>query len=120
MLPALTPSENEVIQLKAMGLIEKEIADKRCVSLNTVKAQVKSSIRKLRVRTGYQAVAKYVANHPELFRNMVVAMFMSAQSIVMFADYRDDYRKNRNQQNKRVRTRTTNNRARRSRDLKIV
>jgi DNA-binding CsgD family transcriptional regulator len=98
----LTPSENEVIQLKALGFIEKEIADQRCVSINTVKAQVKSSIRKLRVRTGYQAVAKYVATHPDRFKHMIVTLFMAIQSIVMFNDYREDYRRPAKQKTYRV------------------
>ena len=106
-MQVLTKSENEVIQLKALGFIEKEIADKRCVSLNTIKAQVKSSIRKLRVRTGYQAVAKYVATHPDRFKHMIVTLFMAIQSIVMFGDYTDDYRKPTKQKTHKVyRTKT--------------
>lgn len=93
MLQVLTKSENEVIQLKAMGFLEKEIADRRCVSIHTVKTQVKRAVRKARARSTYHLVAKYAATHPELFKTTVVTLFMCIQSIVMFQDYREDYRR---------------------------
>ena len=93
MLQSLTKSENEVIELKAMGFLEKEIADQRCVSIHTIKTQVKRAIKKAQARSSYHLIAKYAAAHPNMFKNMTVALFMSIQSIVMFSEYRDDYRR---------------------------
>ena len=109
MLQALTKSENEVIELKAMGFLEKEIADRRCVSIHTVKTQVKRAVAKAKARSTYHLVAKYAAAHPNMFKNLTVALFMSIQSVVMFSEYRDDYRRPvKNRTYKRVQARRKN------------
>ncbi|MAX71844.1 MAG: hypothetical protein CMC76_12235 [Flavobacteriaceae bacterium] len=102
MLQALTKSENEVVKLKAQGYLEKEIADLRCVSIHTVKTQVKRAIQKASAKSSYHLIAKYAAVHPELFKTMIAVMFLSIQSIVMFGDYTDDYRKPTKQKTHKV------------------
>ncbi len=119
MLKALTPCENEVLHLKAKGFIEKEIADRRCVSLNTVKAQTKSLIKKLRVSNGYEAVARYAAKNPDIFKHMVVAICMTAQSIGMFGTFQNEYRHIRKHSNNVLKVKNLKSRARRSRNLKL-
>jgi DNA-binding NarL/FixJ family response regulator len=51
----LTPRENEIMTLLAAGATNEEIADKLCVSLNTVKTHVYNTFRKIGVQTRVKA-----------------------------------------------------------------
>lgn len=56
----LTEREKEVIDLIAIGLTDKEIADKICVSLHTVKTHRKHIVQKTNSRNTVEAVNKYL------------------------------------------------------------
>ena len=83
MINGLTKSENEVIKLKSLGFINKEIADKRCVSIHTIKTHVKRAIKKTGVSSAYELVARYAISDPNLFRNLIVALFLSIQGLII-------------------------------------
>ena len=57
----ITPRELEVLQLVALGLSTREIAEKLFVSINTVKTHTASLFQKLDARRRTQAVQKAVA-----------------------------------------------------------
>jgi len=57
-LSALTEREREVLNLLALGLVNKEIADKLIISTNTVKRHLKAIFEKLGVHTRSAATAK--------------------------------------------------------------
>jgi DNA-binding CsgD family transcriptional regulator len=60
-LDKLTDREKEVIDLIAQGLTDKEIADRMCISLHTVKTHRKNIISKTNSRNTAEAVNKYLA-----------------------------------------------------------
>ena len=53
----LTPREEEILQLIAEGLSNKQIADRLCISRSTVKNHVHNILEKLEVRTRDEAVS---------------------------------------------------------------
>lgn len=53
---SLTPREAEVLRLLAQGCTYIQVADRLCLSCNTVSSHVKSIYRKLEVRSGRAAV----------------------------------------------------------------
>ncbi len=55
----LTSREQEVMDLVAQGMTNREIAEKLYVSVNTVKSHLKAIFDKLKVKTRAAAVAKY-------------------------------------------------------------
>lgn len=57
---ALTPRENEILELLSEGLLYKEIGDRLAIKLDTVGTHVKSIYRKLHVRSRTEAVMKYL------------------------------------------------------------
>ncbi|MCE9646741.1 MAG: response regulator [Chloroflexi bacterium] len=57
-LGGLTEREREVLDLLALGLVNKEIADKLAISTNTVKRHLKAVFEKLGVHTRSAATAK--------------------------------------------------------------
>jgi DNA-binding NarL/FixJ family response regulator len=57
---ALTPRENEILELLSEGLLYKEIGDRLAIKLDTVGTHVKSIYRKLHVRSRTEAVMKYM------------------------------------------------------------
>jgi DNA-binding NarL/FixJ family response regulator len=57
--PELTPRETEVLALVAKGYINKEIADRLGVSLETVRSYLKNIYEKLHVRSRTEAAMKY-------------------------------------------------------------
>jgi len=57
--PELTPRETEVLGLVAKGYINKEIADRLGVSLETVRSYLKNTYAKLHVRSRTEAAMKY-------------------------------------------------------------
>lgn len=57
--PELTPREAEVLMLVAKGYINKEIADRLGVSLETVRSYLKNIYEKLHVRSRTEAAMKY-------------------------------------------------------------
>ncbi|PYI86352.1 MAG: hypothetical protein DME26_09190 [Verrucomicrobia bacterium] len=57
--PALSPREAEVLALVAKGYINKEIADKLGLGLETVRSYLKSIYDKLHVRSRTEAVMKF-------------------------------------------------------------
>ena len=52
----LTARESEVLALITQGLSNAEIADQTCLSINSIKSYIRSSYRKIDVRTRAQAV----------------------------------------------------------------
>ena len=57
MLSGLTKRENEVLPLLAMGYSNKQIGDKLCISVSTVKVHVQEILSNLKVRNRIQAAA---------------------------------------------------------------
>ncbi len=57
MLSGLTIRENEVLPLLAMGYSNKQIGDKLCISVSTVKVHVQEILSNLKVRNRIQAAA---------------------------------------------------------------
>ena len=57
--PDLTPREAEVLALVAKGYINKEIADKLGISLETVRSYLKNTYEKLHVRSRTEAAMKF-------------------------------------------------------------
>lgn len=57
---ALTPRENEILELLSEGLLYKEIGDRLAIKLDTVGTHVKSIYRKLHVRSRTEAVMKFM------------------------------------------------------------
>ena len=55
---ALSPRENEILQLLAKGLLYKEIADKLSISHNTVKQHIHKIYEKLHVQNRTEAINK--------------------------------------------------------------
>ncbi len=62
-LSALTEREREVLNLLALGLVNKEIADKLIISTNTVKRHLKAIFEKLGVHTRSAATAKVTSGN---------------------------------------------------------
>ncbi|WP_100076502.1 response regulator transcription factor [Chryseobacterium camelliae] len=57
----LTDREKEILQLLSQGLLYKEIADQKCISMDTVKKHVGNIYRKLHVSNKVEAINKF--NH---------------------------------------------------------
>ncbi|WP_347218216.1 response regulator transcription factor [Chryseobacterium sp.] len=57
----LTSREKEILELLSQGLLYKEIADKKCISMDTVKKHVGNIYRKLHVSNKVEAINKF--NH---------------------------------------------------------
>ena len=55
----LTEREKEVLQLLSEGLLYKEIADRKCISIDTVKKHIGNTYRKLHVSNKVEAVNKF-------------------------------------------------------------
>jgi len=55
----LTKSETEILELLAQGFLYKEIADKKCISIDTVKKHISNMYRKLQVNNKVEAVNKF-------------------------------------------------------------
>ncbi|SDI52962.1 response regulator transcription factor [Chryseobacterium jejuense] len=60
-LEELTNREKEILELLSQGLLYKEIADKKCISIDTVKKHVGNMYRKLHVSNKVEAINKF--NH---------------------------------------------------------
>ncbi|MDN3695074.1 response regulator transcription factor [Chryseobacterium tructae] len=60
-LDELTEREKEILELLSLGLLYKEIADKSCISMDTVKKHVGNIYRKLHVSNKVEAINKF--NH---------------------------------------------------------
>ncbi len=58
-LNCLTKTEVEVLELLAQGFLYKEIADKKFISIDTVKKHINNMYRKLQVSNKVEAVNKY-------------------------------------------------------------
>ena len=58
-LNQLTKSELEILEFLAKGLLYKEIADKKCISIETVKKHISNIYRKLQVNNKVEAVNKF-------------------------------------------------------------
>jgi len=63
--PSLAPREMEVLGLAAKGYINKEIADKLGLTLETVRWYIKSIYEKLHVRTRTEAAMKFFRTRPD-------------------------------------------------------
>ena len=57
-LDALTKAEAEILELLAHGFLYKEIAYKKCISIDTVKKHINNMYRKLQVNNKMEAVNK--------------------------------------------------------------
>lgn len=101
----LTKSENEVVRLKCLGFSEKQIACQRFVSLHTVKTLAKRALRKNNLKNGFELVARYAANHPNLFKNMLVVLFLSIQGFIISIDADIDLRRSTRSRVKTVKVR---------------
>jgi DNA-binding NarL/FixJ family response regulator len=55
----LTEREKEILELLSQGLLYKEIADKKFISIDTVKKHVGNIYRKLHVNNKVEAVNKF-------------------------------------------------------------
>lgn len=55
----LTEREKEILELLSQGLLYKEIADQKCISLDTVKKHVGNIYRKLHVSNKVEAINKF-------------------------------------------------------------
>lgn len=62
--PSLSRREEEVLELLAQGLANREIAAKLSVTVDTVRYHLKHIYEKLHVRSRTEAVARYVGAHP--------------------------------------------------------
>lgn len=60
--PALTAREREILGLLAKGLAYKEIADRLNLSPHTIHNRLRGIYRKLQVKSGPEAVAKFMRN----------------------------------------------------------
>lgn len=58
-LEKLTEKETEIIKLLSEGFLYKEIADQKCISIDTVKKHIGSIYKKLHVANKIEAVNKY-------------------------------------------------------------
>lgn len=54
----LTPREREILLFMSRGLIHKEVAERLCISSETVKQHVKNTYRKLNARNRIEALRK--------------------------------------------------------------
>jgi two-component system, NarL family, response regulator LiaR len=54
----LSEREQSVLQLVAKGYVNKEIADKLCISIETVKKHLQNTYRKLRATNKIEALRK--------------------------------------------------------------
>ena len=61
-IETLTPREEELLRLLAKGSFDKEIADTLGISINTVRAHLRSIYEKLHVQSRTEAVVKYLEN----------------------------------------------------------
>lgn len=61
-LETLTEKETEIIKLLSEGFLYKEIADQKCISIDTVKKHIGSIYRKLHVANKIEAVNKFKNN----------------------------------------------------------
>lgn len=61
-LASLTPTEKEVLELLSEGLLYKEIADKKCVTIDTIKKHIGNIYRKLQVNNKIEAINKLNQN----------------------------------------------------------
>ena len=61
-LASLTPTEREVLELLSEGLLYKEIADKKCVTIDTIKKHIGNIYRKLQVNNKIEAINKLNQN----------------------------------------------------------
>ncbi len=57
----LTKREQEILELLSQGFLYKEIADQKCISMDTVKKHVGNIYRKLHVSNKVEAINKF--NH---------------------------------------------------------
>ena len=58
-LETLSDRETEIIKLLSEGLLYKEIADQKCISIDTVKKHIGSIYKKLHVANKIEAVNKF-------------------------------------------------------------
>ena len=58
-LSDLTKSELDILEFLAKGFLYKEIADKKCISIDTVKKHISNIYRKLHVNNTVEAVNKF-------------------------------------------------------------
>lgn len=58
-LNSLTKAEGEVLNLLAQGFLYKEIANQKCISIDTVKKHISNMYRKLQVNNKVEAVNKF-------------------------------------------------------------
>ena len=61
-LQVLTVTEKEVLELLAQGLLYKEIADKKYVTIDTIKKHIGNIYRKLQVSNKIEAINKLNQN----------------------------------------------------------
>ena len=63
----LTKSEMKVVKHKALGLSEKQIADKLFNAIPTIKKHLQNARNKNGLKNSFELVARYAANNPFIF-----------------------------------------------------
>lgn len=92
----LSERENEMVKDMLTGLANKEIADKRFISINTVITHMKRIRRKLDAKNNVEVAVKYLqrVDDPATYlRNLSIALlFMGIQGSSMLDGYNNDMR----------------------------
>jgi DNA-binding NarL/FixJ family response regulator len=85
----LTAAEARVLELISLGLTEREIAGRLCVSTSTVHTHVKSIFRKLHVNNKVSAAVWYVRHEPVRTFQRVDGAPLSARSFIRLLSTED-------------------------------
>jgi DNA-binding CsgD family transcriptional regulator len=91
----LTQCEIKVVEYKARGFSAKQICDKLFVTVHTIKQHTKNALRRNALANGFELVARYSANHPELFRNAVVIGFLCIQGLICLDVQNYDFKRSK-------------------------
>lgn len=92
----LTKTENEIARSVALGDSLKMIAAGRYRSIETIKTHIKNICKKLDARGVVDVTRIYVLEHPEFFKNLIVAFFISVQSFIVMCSVDVDLRRHSN------------------------
>lgn len=89
----LSKSEYDVAYMVSQGFIEKEIADKRFVSLHTIRAQTATIRKKLKARNAVDIARKFILSHENPKRLYIALVFLTIQSLTMIQVTENDMRR---------------------------
>ena len=88
----LSPCQEEIVKLRCNGLLIKEIADVRFVEEDTVKTHFKRALKKNKITSAWELVARYAAANPHIFKTAIAVVFTVIQSFSI-ATSNDDVRR---------------------------